>query len=101
MIRHDKAPAGCGGVKLFGTDYAEMERTYVRPSFRGLGPGRLMGSHLEEYARNQGVGLLRLETGIYQRAVTGLCERVGLQRSPAFGEYEADPISVYFEKRIG
>jgi len=59
-----------------------------------------MLSHLAHYARDQGVGLLRLETGIHQRAAIGLYERQGFRRIPAFGEYREDPLSRFYEKRI-
>jgi len=42
VLRSDAVPAGCGGVKLVGTDYGEIKRMYVRPQFRGLGFGRLI-----------------------------------------------------------
>ena len=31
VVRHDGMPAGCGGVKVFGTAYGEIKRMYVRP----------------------------------------------------------------------
>ena len=73
---------------------------YVRPQFRGLGFGILMLNHLAEHARQQGVEVLRLETGIYQLAAISLYERFGFQRIPPFGVYKDDPLSVFFEKRI-
>jgi GNAT superfamily N-acetyltransferase len=100
LIRHDEAPAGCGGIKLFGAEYGEIKRMYVRPSFRGLGLGKQMLDHLADYARSQGVGLLRLETGIHQHAAIGLYERMGFERIPPFGEYRPDPLSIFFEKPI-
>ena len=42
IIRHTGTPAGCGGVKLFGSEYGELKRMFVRPPFRGQGLGRLM-----------------------------------------------------------
>src|SRR6185295_20183561 len=54
LIRHNDAPAGCGGIKLFGTEYGEIKRMYVRPQFRGLGFGKLMLEHLAGYACGQG-----------------------------------------------
>jgi ribosomal protein S18 acetylase RimI-like enzyme len=73
---------------------------YVRSQFRGLGFGKLMLNHLAEYALQQGVEVLRLETGIYQLEAIGLYERFGFQRIPPFGAYKEDPLSVFFEKRI-
>src|SRR5688572_2008969 len=65
VVRHDGLPAGCGGIQLFGSEYGELKRMYVRPAFRGLGLGKLMLEHLAAYARQHGVGCLRLETGIH------------------------------------
>ena len=101
VIRHDGAPAGCGGVKLFGAEYGEVKRMYVRPPFRGLGFAKQLLGHLEDYARSQGIGLLRLETGIHQQAAMGLYERMGFQRIPPFGDYQDDPLCRFYEKRIG
>lgn len=36
VTRQDGLPAGCGGVQLFGAEYGEVKRMYVRPQFRGL-----------------------------------------------------------------
>jgi putative acetyltransferase len=100
VMRHDGVPAGCGGVKLFGTAYGEIKRMYVRPQFRGSGLGKLMLNHLADHARQQGVVVLRLETGIYQSEAIGLYERCGFQRIGPFGAYQEDPLSVFFEKRL-
>jgi len=100
VMRHERILAGCGGIKLFDTEYGEVKRMYVRPQFRGLGFGTLMLNHLAEYAQQQGVKVLRLETGIHQLAAISLYERFGFQRIPPFGAYRDDPFSVFFEKRI-
>jgi GNAT superfamily N-acetyltransferase len=101
VLRYNDTPAGCGGVKLFGRKYGEIKRMYVRPQFRGLGLSKRILQHLAEYAQAQGVGLLRLETGIYQTEAIGLYERMGFYPIPPFGEYKEDPMSVFYEKRIG
>jgi putative acetyltransferase len=77
VLRENDTPAGCGGIQLFGTEYGEVKRMYVRPRFRGLGFGTLLLDHLADYARANGVGLLRLETGIRQPAAVRLYERAG------------------------
>src|SRR6266540_1037726 len=61
LIRQDGTPAGCGGVQLVGTEYAEVKRMYVRPQFRGLGLAQLMLDHLADYVQSQGVHVLWLE----------------------------------------
>jgi putative acetyltransferase len=100
LIRADGTPAGCGGVQLAGNEYAELKRMYVRPQFRGLGLARRMLDHLADYAKGHGVRVLRLETGIHQVAAIRLYEGMGFQRIPPFGEYRADPLSHFYEKRI-
>jgi len=101
VLRAEGQPAACGGVKLYGSEYGELKRMYVRPAFRGAGFGKLLVDHLAGYARAQGVGLLRLETGIHQQEAIGLYERMGFQRIGPFGEYREDPLSLFYEKPIG
>jgi GNAT superfamily N-acetyltransferase len=100
VLRANDTPAGCGGIQLFGTAYGELKRMYVRPHFRGLGFGKVLLNHFADYARTRGVGLLRLETGIYQAAAISLYERMGFQRIPPFGAYIEDPLSLFYEKRM-
>lgn len=100
VIRHDGAPVGCGGLKLRDTTYGEIKRLYIRPQFRGLGFAKMLLNHLADYARSQGILLLRLETGIHQHAAIGLYQRMGFRSIPAFGEYPEDPLSRFFEKHL-
>jgi putative acetyltransferase len=100
IIRQDGETAGCGGIKLLGTEYGEVKRMYVRPQFRGLGLAQKMLAHLSAYAREHGVNLLRLETGIYQKEAIGLYEHMGFYVVPPFGKYKEDPLSVFYEKKI-
>jgi GNAT superfamily N-acetyltransferase len=100
VIRDNGVPVGCGGIQLYGTEYGELKRMYVRPKYRGQGLAKLMIDHLTEYARSHGIRLLRLETGIHQAPAIGLYERAGFQSIPPFGNYKLDPLSVFYEKRI-
>lgn len=100
VMRNDGIPAGCGGIKLFGTEYGEVKRMFVRPQYRGLGLGKLMLDHLVSYAQKRQVNILRLETGIYQTDAIRLYERYDFERRGPFGQYKDDPLSVYFEKRL-
>lgn len=100
VIRQDGFPAGCGGLQVFGSQYGEIKRMYVRPAFRGLGLGKLMLEHFAAYARERGVRRLRLETGIHQREAIGLYERMGFESIEPFGSYRSDPLSRFYEKHI-
>ena len=100
VARIEGEAAGCGGVQIYGAEYAELKRMYVRPPFRGLGLGRHVLDRLAAHAREQGVVLLRLETGIYQAEAIGLYEAFGFSRRPPFGPYREDPLSLYYEKSL-
>ena len=100
VLRATGIPVGCAGVQLFGTEYGEVKRMYVRPEFRGSGYGKLLLDRLADHARAQGIALLRLETGIHQPAAIRLYERTGFRRIAPFGEYVEDPLCLYYEKRI-
>ncbi len=100
VLRSGGVAAACGGVKLFGTDYGEIKRMYVRPAFRGRGFARQMLDHLSDYALAHGVSLLRLETGIHQHEAIGLYERVGFYQISPFGDYKEDPLSRFYEKSL-
>ena len=100
VVRMDGEPVGCGGIKLFGREYGELKRMYVRPQHRGHGFGKLILDHLAQFARVDEITLLRLETGIHQRAAIRLYENAGFYRIPPFGPYTDDPLSLCYEKRI-
>lgn len=100
VTRCDGVAAGCGGVKLYGSEYAEVKRMYVRPPFRGFGLGKRMLEHLAAYTTQHGISVLRLETGIHQVEAIGLYEHFGFQRIPPFGDYFDDPVSLCYEKRL-
>lgn len=100
VMRQDDVPAGCGGVQFFGMEYGELKRMFVRPQFRGLGLGKLMLEHLENYTREHNIPLLRLETGIYQKEAISLYKRMGYWVCPPFGEYAESLLNRFFEKQI-
>ncbi|NNJ11801.1 GNAT family N-acetyltransferase [Chloroflexales bacterium ZM16-3] len=100
VLRVDGAPAGCGGVKRYGAEYGEIKRMFVRPQFRGRGLSKLMLGHLEAYTRDQGVPILRLETGVLQHEAIALYERMGYVEVGPFGDYQPDPHSCFYEKRL-
>ena len=100
VTRCDEAAAGCGGIELFGKEYGEIKRMYVRPRYRGLGLAKLMLDHLTSYAQKHNIYLLRLETGIYQKEAIALYEGTGFLQISPFGMYQEDPLSRFYEKRI-
>jgi putative acetyltransferase len=100
VLRVDGQPAGCGGILLVGQEYGELKRMYVRPEFRGRGYGRLLIEGLAAHAQRHGITLLRLETGVHQRAAIRLYEQYGFRRIPPFGPYFEDPVSLCYEMAL-
>jgi ribosomal protein S18 acetylase RimI-like enzyme len=100
VVREDGVPAGCGGIQIFGDEYGEIKRMYVRPRFRGLGLAKLILQQLTDHAVSRGVPVLRLETGVRQQEAIGLYEQMGFQSIPPFGDYWDDPLSRFYEKRV-
>jgi N-acetylglutamate synthase-like GNAT family acetyltransferase len=37
VTHYEGSFAGCGGIKMFGAEYGEVKRMFVRPVFRGKG----------------------------------------------------------------
>jgi putative acetyltransferase len=100
VARVDGTPAACGGVQLNGAEYGELKRMYVRPLYRGRGLGTQLLELLAAHARSRGVGLLRLETGVHQKAAIALYARWGFRSIPPFGDYRPDPLSRFYERSI-
>lgn len=100
VVRREDTAAGCGGVQLFGDEFGELKRMYIRPAFRGLGLAKELLLHLEAYTRSRGVDLLRLETGIHQTEAIALYEKMGYRPIGPFGPYWEDPLSLFYEKRL-
>jgi ribosomal protein S18 acetylase RimI-like enzyme len=104
VLREDAVAAGCGGILFVDDDgpepYGELKRMYVRDAYRGQGYGRRIIERLAGRARERGITLLRLETGIDQVEAIGLYEAFGFQRCPPFGPYREDPLSPTYEMRL-
>ena len=100
VVRVNGEAVACGGVQIYGREYGELKRMYVRPAVRSRGLGRQMLEQLAAYAAAHGVALLRLETGVHQTEAVRLYEGFGFRRRPPFPPYREDPLSVFFEKRL-
>lgn len=101
LVKVDGLPVGCGAVKLY-RDFGEVKRMYIRPEFRGHGLARIMLQHLETYAFQHGLKVMRLETGVHQPEAVRLYEKAGYYKIQSFEPYPKDlPLSLFYEKQIG
>ena len=100
VLRQAGEAIGCGAFVNVDGEYAEIKRMYVRPGERGRRLGRRLLEFVEARARDDGLRLARLETGIAQPEALALYERSGYRRRGPFGSYEPDPLSVFMEKAL-
>ena len=73
---------------------------WVIPEARRLGVSKIILTALEAHARSEGVGTLRLETGVENHAALDLYTRAGFKRCNPFGDYRVDPLSVFMQKDL-
>ena len=92
--------AACGGVKLVRErpPYGEIKRLFVDDAYRAKGFATVMMKYLENYLREYGVTICRLEAGPMQPQALRLYEKLGYRETGPFGAYEDDPQSVFLEK---
>lgn len=99
VVRVDGKIRGCGALAL--TDgYGEIKSMFVDPDTRGLGLASLLMQAIEAAAKAESLSLLRLETGDLLHEAHKLYERHGYVRCDAFGDYVADPSSLFMEKYL-
>lgn len=93
-------PAGCGGVRRWSADVAEVKRMYVVPAYRGRGVARALLAALVEHSRAAGFGEVRLETGTAQPEAMALYESAGFVAIPPYGQYRDHPESRCYALRL-
>ncbi len=98
--RVDGRVVGCGAFVNHDGEYAEIKRMFVLPEFRGLKIGGRILAALESRAREAGLSLARLETGIHQPEAVGLYEKAGYCRRGPYGSYPEDPLCIFMEKSL-
>lgn len=104
VARADGAAVACGGVALYD-GFAEVKRMFTDEAARGRGVAKALLARLETVAREAGMPLLRLETGIHQLDAIAFYERMGFELCDAFGDYAAMTpsqieTSLFYEKRL-
>lgn len=94
--------AGCGALKMLGGGEGEIKSMRVADAFQGQGLGRAMLEHILGVARAAGLSRLWLETGSAPAFAPALAlyESAGFARCGPFGDYTADPFSVFMTREI-
>lgn len=96
----DEKAVASGALRPLQNGAVEVKRMYVRPEYRGRGLSREMLAELESIAADDGVRVLRLETGVKQPEALGLYRSVGFAATPLYEPYVGSRFSVCFAKPL-
>jgi putative acetyltransferase len=100
VARDDGRAVGCGALVPSADGTAELKRMVVDEAARGRGIGRALLAAIEAAARDAGVPVLRLEAGIRSPAALALYRAAGFEERRPYGDYVADPLSIFMEKPV-
>jgi putative acetyltransferase len=99
----DDAVVGVGALKRLSADHGEVKSMHTAEAARGRGVGSAMLRQIMAVARARGMLRLSLETGSWPcfSPARALYARHGFVECPPFGEYRADPNSVFMTVVLG
>ncbi|MGB7207631.1 MAG: GNAT family N-acetyltransferase [Pyrinomonadaceae bacterium] len=94
------AAIGCGAIKAYAEQTAEIKRMFVREENRGKGvAGKILGE-LETWSRELNFDECILETGFKQPEAIALYKKSGYEVIPNYGQYIGVGNSVCMRKKI-
>jgi putative acetyltransferase len=100
VVYSHEVPVGCGAIKEYSSDAAEVKRMYVNREIRGKGTGKIILDELEKWALELNYNYLILETGSGLEAAVGLYLSSGFEIIPNYGQYINMDKSICFKKKI-
>jgi putative acetyltransferase len=100
--RIDGELVGVGAMRRLDTEHAELKSMHTLAKSRGLGVGKAMVAHIEEFARRSGIERMSLETGTNEafRPARELYKSLGYQSCDAFGDYVLSEDNMCMTKSI-
>lgn len=93
---------GVGALRRLDPENAELKSMRVDDRFLGTGAGRAILRHVVAEAAARGVRTLWLETGVEEGFLPArrLYESEGFAPCAPFGDYDADPLSVFMTRTL-
>lgn len=102
VVAYEKEKAaGCGALRKYSEEEAEIKRVFVREEYRGKNIGGLLLESLIAQAKKAGYQRLILETGAFLDASVKLYQRYGFERIENYGAYKDMPESLCMGRDIG
>lgn len=100
VLYEEENAVGCGAIKPYDGNSAELKRMFVIPEFRGKGYASKILSELENWAKELGFQSVILETGINQLEAIKMYDRT-FERIENYGQYKGVENSLCFKKDLG
>jgi len=91
---------GCGAIKSFDEETAEIKRMFVLTEGRGKKVATTILKELESWARELGYKQCILETGITFKDAVGLYHKAGYEVTRNYGQYIGVKNSICFRKTL-
>ncbi len=88
------------GALMIKADYGEVKSMFVSETARGKGVAAALLRQIEDTAREEGITILKLETGNVLHAAHRLYARHGFVECGVFGGYETGKSSLFMEKQL-
>ena len=87
--RLDGELVGVGAMRKLDGEHAELKSMHTLAKSRGLGVGKAMVAHIEDFARSSGIKRMSLETGTNEafKPARELYKSLEYRSCEAFGEY--------------
>ncbi|MEO8665280.1 MAG: GNAT family N-acetyltransferase [Ignavibacteria bacterium] len=96
----DDTLAGCGAIKKYSEDTAEIKRMYVRPLYRRNGIAKSILKELENWSNELQHSQCILETAKKLTNAVGLYQNSGYKIIPNYGQYIGVEFSLCMKKEI-
>ncbi|MEX0997937.1 MAG: GNAT family N-acetyltransferase [Flavobacteriaceae bacterium] len=96
----NQVAVGCGAIKHFDDQTAEVKRMFVSPHCRGEGIATKILNELELWARELNYKAAVLETGVNYQEALALYQKHGYKPIPRYGQYEQVLSSLCFKKEF-
>lgn len=99
VLLEEENPVGCGAIKGYDGETAEIKRMFMIPEFRGKGYASAILNELEQWAKELQFKKVILETGTGQKEAIKLYRKT-YEQIENYGQYKGVDTSVCFSKEL-